>query len=121
MKVLHANSYKYVGTSGRWHVFESVKLDFDPELLYLYRARFIKKDGTSVFFDPIRDTKFPEPCSYYTVRGKDSNGKQYCIPVEVECNDTSDCERKLARMANYVFRKEEIAEDDYSVKREVSC
>lgn len=53
MKVLHEDSYEYVGVEGEWHKFKCIKDNFDPEMLLLYRARMILKDGTSRFFDPI--------------------------------------------------------------------
>lgn len=82
MKVLHENSYKYLGTSGKWHVFESTRESFDPELLYLYRARFIKNDGSSQFFDPIKN-EIPKFNLVYEVTGFTSDHQQYCIPVEI--------------------------------------
>lgn len=55
MKTLNAMKYRYVGTSqDKWHVFESVWVDFDPEILYVTRARYLLPDGTSIYFDPIK-------------------------------------------------------------------
>jgi hypothetical protein len=53
MKTLNAKEYKYLGVKDNWHVFECVKSNFDPEVLYLYRARVIQDDGSSKFYDPV--------------------------------------------------------------------
>lgn len=53
MKVFHEKDYKYIGQREGWHCFQSIKEDFDPEIVAVYRARMIKKDGSSVYFDPI--------------------------------------------------------------------
>lgn len=54
MKTINSKKFKYLGTSEDWHVFESVLEDFDPERVYVKRARYVMPDGSSVFFDPIR-------------------------------------------------------------------
>jgi hypothetical protein len=53
MKTLHAQDYDYLGRDGYWHVFKSVKTRFDPEILYLARARVINLDGSSIYYDPV--------------------------------------------------------------------
>lgn len=53
MKVFHEKDYEYIGQKEGWHCFRSIKKDFDPEIVLVYRARFIKKNGTSVYYDPI--------------------------------------------------------------------
>lgn len=53
MKVINAKDYKYIGTSGIYHMFQSTKTDWDDEIVCVTRARFITKEGKSIFFDPI--------------------------------------------------------------------
>jgi hypothetical protein len=57
MKTLHSNAWKYVGVIGTWHVFQSIRKNFDPELKLVYRARYIYDDGSYKFFDPISPSK----------------------------------------------------------------
>jgi hypothetical protein len=71
MKTLNAKEYKYLGTTGTWHVFKCVKENFDPEVLYLYRARVIEENGKSKFYDPIN------PVAEYYVE-VDGAGKIVC-------------------------------------------
>lgn len=55
MKTLNAKKYRYIGTSqNKWHVFESIWDDYDPEILCVTRARYLLPDGTSIYFDPIK-------------------------------------------------------------------
>lgn len=56
MKVIREQDYYYLGTEGKWHVFESQpKPNFDIERLYEYRARFLKLDGSSKYYDPVQE------------------------------------------------------------------
>lgn len=71
MKTLNAKEYQYLGVKDTWHVFKCVKSNFDPEVLFLYRARVIKEDGSSRFYDPIN------PIAEYSVE-VDGNGKVVC-------------------------------------------
>lgn len=61
MKVINEKDYSYLGTSRGWHVFLSRKSNYDPELLYVYRARMNMKDGSFKFYDPVKfDETFKE-------------------------------------------------------------
>lgn len=56
MKVINEKDYDYVGIDGNWYVFVSKpKDDYDPEKIYVTRARFITLKGESIFFDPIKE------------------------------------------------------------------
>lgn len=56
MKVIREQDFIYLGKKGTWHVFESrPKPNYDPERLYEKRARFLKLDGSSKYFDPIQE------------------------------------------------------------------
>jgi hypothetical protein len=81
MKTLNAKKYKYVGTSqNTWHVFMSIWDDFDPEMLYVTRARYLLPDGSSVYFDPIKGDD-----SGLTLEGKlrlsqfEMDAPEYCV------------------------------------------
>jgi hypothetical protein len=53
MKIFNEGAYKYLGLVGSWHCFISTRINFDPEIVLVKRARFILKDGTSRYYDPI--------------------------------------------------------------------
>lgn len=53
MKVFHEKDYEYIGQREGWHCFRSIKKDFDPEIVLVYRAKMIKNDGSSIYYDPI--------------------------------------------------------------------
>lgn len=97
MKVINEKDYSYLGTSRGWHVFISTKKSFDPELLYLYRARMILKDGSFKFFDPIvRDKDMSEEQDYLILEGNTVDGNSYCMMNSVDLRlDEGSCVRKL--------------------------
>lgn len=100
MKTLNESSYTYLGIKDCWHVFVSKQTAFDPEVLYLYRARMIKLDGTSEFFDPITKDERKTFNDTILVRGTTKDGLQYCMPVNLDqefensavCVSSSMCE-----------------------------
>ena len=59
MKTLHENKVRYIGTTEvfnvKYHMFQSIFEDFDPEIILVTRARFIQKDGSSIYYDKIQD------------------------------------------------------------------
>ena len=59
MKTIHENKAKYIGTTEvfgiKYHMFQSIFENFDPEILLVTRARFVKKDGSSIYYDEIKD------------------------------------------------------------------
>lgn len=58
MKVIHEKDYVYKGKDGEWYVFESVpKRNFYPERLLEVAAKYIMKDGSFRYFDPIDKMK----------------------------------------------------------------
>lgn len=60
MKVLHEKYYKYLGVIQDFHAFECTKVNFDTEILLLERAKMIKEDGTSIYFDPVHSRSMKE-------------------------------------------------------------
>ncbi len=58
MKTLHENKVRYIGTTEvfgiKYHMFQNIFENFDPEILLVTRARFVKKDGSSVYYDEIK-------------------------------------------------------------------
>jgi hypothetical protein len=56
MKVINEKDYLYVETKDGYHIFESnpEKKDFDKEILYVMRARYITSKGKSKFYDYVK-------------------------------------------------------------------
>ena len=58
MKTISETKYRYIGTTEvfgiKYHMFQSIFEDFDPEILLVTRARLIKKDGDSSYYDEIQ-------------------------------------------------------------------
>lgn len=52
MKVINEKDYVFVEFKDGWFVFKSNpnKLGFDPEILMVKRARFVKLDGSFQFY-----------------------------------------------------------------------
>lgn len=52
MKVINEKDYVFVEFKDGWFIFKSNpdKVDFDPEILMVKRARFIRKDGSFTFY-----------------------------------------------------------------------
>ena len=61
MKTIHETKSRYIGTTEvfgvKYHMFQSIQKDFDPEIILVTRARLIKKDGSSVYYDEIQPKK----------------------------------------------------------------
>lgn len=52
MKVINEKDYDYVGYDKGWFIFRSrPKENFDPEMIYVKRVRFIKEDGQSIYYE----------------------------------------------------------------------
>lgn len=97
MKVINEKDYSYLGSSRGWHVFISTKRNFDPELLYVFRARMIMKDGSSKFFDPIRRKKEQrEEQDFLILEGNTKDGSSYCMMNSVDLElDEGSCVCKV--------------------------
>ena len=58
MKTIHESKSRYIGTTEvfgvKYHMFQSIQKDFDPEIILVTCARLIKNDGTSVFYREIQ-------------------------------------------------------------------
>jgi hypothetical protein len=63
-----------------------VRKNFDPEIVEVCRAKFIKIDGSSIYYDPIHKDKCDE--TFYLYRGVDSDHVDYCIKIPIDV-DTS--------------------------------
>lgn len=57
MKALHESKYKYLGTLQGKHVFQNIIQPEDAEVILINRARFVKNDGSSIYFDPVSDDR----------------------------------------------------------------
>lgn len=58
MKCLTANRYKFVGrTDNHYYLFKCIVKGFDDEYLILRSVRYIKEDGSSIYFDPVADQR----------------------------------------------------------------
>lgn len=58
MKTISETKYRYIGTTEvfdvKYHMFQSIFEDFDQEILLVTRARLVKKDGDSLYYDKIQ-------------------------------------------------------------------
>lgn len=52
MKVINEKDYVFVEFKDGWFVFQSNpnKVNFDPEILMVKRARFVRQDGSFLFY-----------------------------------------------------------------------
>jgi hypothetical protein len=58
LKVINGKDYDYVGRDHQWYIFKSKpKDDFDPEIIYVTRARYVTEDGKSIFYDLVNTKK----------------------------------------------------------------
>lgn len=74
MKILNYSDYRYVGRKGLLHCFVSVRRKFDPEILWLAKAKMIKVDGSFAYFDPIIESNEVKNSIDYVYSGVDSDG-----------------------------------------------
>lgn len=82
MKTINSSKYRYVGVKDNWHVFESILDNFDPEMLLVYRARYIMPDGSSRFFDPIKESPVILPIEFtINVDTPEMDGHQHCMAM----------------------------------------
>lgn len=88
MKILSCDKYSWIGIKDNWHVFVSKFCDFDPEVLYLYRAKVRMNNGDVVYFDPILGNYNKQPIEI-SVCGKTSDGKLYDMNIEVDTTEYS--------------------------------
>lgn len=53
MKVIHEKDYVYAGMNEEWHIFRTNpnKSNFDPEIIFVKRARLVLESGGYQFFD----------------------------------------------------------------------
>lgn len=52
MKVINSKDYTFIKKEGNWFVFKSKpKINFDEELVYVKRARYVREDGSSIFYE----------------------------------------------------------------------
>lgn len=56
MKVINEKDYIYKDTKDGFHIFETnpEKLNFDKEIIWVSRARYITKNGKQRYFDYVR-------------------------------------------------------------------
>lgn len=57
MRVINEKDYVYLKTEDQFHIFQTnpKKVDFDLELIYVIRARYIKENGGQQFFDYVKE------------------------------------------------------------------
>lgn len=88
MKILSSEKYQWLGIKNNWHVFASRFCEFDPEIIYLYRAKLQMKNGDVMYFDPVYLKDITDPIEI-SVSGKTSDGKLYDMCVEVDTTEYS--------------------------------
>jgi outer membrane lipoprotein-sorting protein len=56
MKVINEKDYVYVDTKDGFHIFETNpnKLNFDKEIIWVSRARFITMSGKQKYYDYVK-------------------------------------------------------------------
>lgn len=88
MKIFQEKDYKYIGQRDGWHCFESIKENFDPEIVLVRRARFIHLDGSSEFFDPLEFKIKAELAIQDCFRRRRDRISSMCVinPAKVKCN-----------------------------------
>lgn len=107
MKILNFNDYKYVGRKGDLHCFISIRRKFDPEIIWLKRAKIIKSDGSFAYLDPIIKQIANEDISY-SYDGLDSDGDLYHFDIKLDSKPHLVWNKKSAVCVNQPVHEERI-------------